>query len=337
MRNYEDYNPQIFYPEEDGDNIASIDDNASDKNIQAKRDARQKQRREERKAKGRTATAKSRSKATTSTRFQEFFKSRTTYVVTGIILAGVAAYFLISFVSYIGSCLKDQSIIYNNDFGSVPQVSNKGGEGGARLSEWLINGGYGLGSFVIIIWLACLSMRMLIGKPAFKPLNFTIKCLIGFITLSLIIGLFSIGSNTTINWGGYHGRYVNEFVIHFLGWAGAIILCIFMIGVFVSICMRDVVKWVLKKKAIYDEKRRIIREQKEAELADAAEISRRFFVRAKTEAQEDVEAAFPGGESITAPGNSDETGYFIPVMKEKDFFKKYQELGDKVLGRIRLL
>lgn len=274
MSSYEDYNPHIIYPEDtdDGDNIASIDDSVSDKSIKEKRNARQRQRREERRARERKVKTKTSPSDSSQWSLRNFFASRTTYVVTGIILAGIAAYFLISFVSYISSCLKDQSIIYNNELGSIPQVSNKGGEGGARLSEWLINRGFGLGAFVVILWLACISMRLLIGKPRFKPLNFTIKCLIGFITLSLIIGIFTIGSNTTINWGGYHGRYVNEWIIGFLGWWGAAILCIVMIAIFVAICMRDVIKWIIAKKRILDAKRREIMEKRAFEKKKEREL-----------------------------------------------------------------
>lgn len=267
MSTYEDYNPHIIYPEDtdDGDNIASIDDGVSDKSIRDKRNARQRQRREERRARERKEKLKAKSRDLRTSSMKAILASRTTAIVTGIILAGIAAYFLISFVSYIGSCLKDQSVIYNNAIGTIPEVSNKGGEGGARLSEWLINGGFGLGAFVVIIWLSCIAMRMLIGKPRFKPLNFTIKCLIGFITLSLIVGLFTIGSNTTINWGGYHGRYVNEWIIGFLGWWGAAILCIVMIAIFVAICMRDIIRWIIEKKRILDAKRHEIMEKRAKE------------------------------------------------------------------------
>lgn len=78
-------------------------------------------------------------------------------------------------------------------------------------------------------------------------------------------------------------------------------------------------------------------EKEEAELADTAETQRKFFVRAKAESRGDVEAAFPGGESFTVPGRSEDFGCFTPAMREEDFLKKYQELGDKVLGRVRLV
>ena len=77
--------------------------------------------------------------------------------------------------------------------------------------------------------------------------------------------------------------------------------------------------------------------QEEARLTDAAEMQRRFFVRAKAETAADVEAAFPGGECFAVPEYPGESGYFTPVMKEKEFLMRYQGLGDKVLGRIRLV
>lgn len=272
MNNYDDYNPHIYYPEDtpDGDNFATSD-GSSGKPVNKKRvQNTTKRRKEERKAKSENKTSSE--NATTTTAIKQFFSSRTTFVITGIILAGFAAYFLISFVSYIGSCLKDQSVIYNHAVGSVPEVSNKGGEAGARLSEFIINGGFGLGAFVLIIWLTCISLKLLIGKPKFRTLNFTIKCLIGFITLSLIVGLFTIGSDTTINWGGYHGRYVNEWIIGFIGWWGAVVLCLVMICIFITICMRDVIRWIIAKKRILDEKRRELMEKRAREKKKEKEL-----------------------------------------------------------------
>ena len=78
-------------------------------------------------------------------------------------------------------------------------------------------------------------------------------------------------------------------------------------------------------------------DKEEARLTDAAEMQRRFFVRAKAETAADVEAAFPGGECFAVPEYPGESGYFTPVMKEKEFLMRYQGLGDKVLGRIRLV
>lgn len=254
MNKYDDYNPHIVYYDE-GEESSQI----GAESLSRKRSGK----------KGGTSKTPVPS---VSERIKAFFLSRTTTAAAGIILAGIAAYFLISFVSYIGACISDQSVIYNNKIGSLPEVANKGGEGGARLSEMLINGGYGLGAFVVIFWLVFLSLKLLVGKPRFKTLDFTLKCIIGFITLSLIVGLFTIHSNTMINWGGYHGRYVNEWIIGFFGWSGAVILCMVMVGLFVVICLRDVIKWILAKKRILDAKRREIMERRAEEKAKAMEL-----------------------------------------------------------------
>lgn len=285
MDKYDDYTPHIFYGEEAAprDDISSAtgSEMQNEKNAQRYSGKAKKQR----KTASKNKTTKKEEQEAGGIR--AFFSSRTTSIVTGIIIAGLAAYFLISFVSYIGSCLSDQSVIYNHEIGSIPEVANKGGEGGARLSEFFINGGFGLGAFVLIIWLAFIALKLLIGKPRFKTVDFTIKCLIGFVTLSLIIGLFTIGSNTTINWGGYHGRYVNEWIIGFIGWWGAVVLCLVMVAIFVVICMRDIIKWILAKKRILDEKRRVIMEKRAREKAKARELEEQKKNEMELESQDE--------------------------------------------------
>ena len=179
-----------------------------------------------------------------------------------------------AFISYFANCIQDQAAIANTPVGALPPVGNAGGEGGARLSELLINESFGLGSFVIILWLIAISLKLLGGKPRFKTVNFTIKCLVALITVSLIIGLLTLSFDSGVNWGGYHGRYVNEFVIGFVGWTGAVILCLALVATFFVICLRDFVNWILRKKAQLAEKRRKAaelkaeREQRERELEE---------------------------------------------------------------------
>ena len=77
-------------------------------------------------------------------------------------------------------------------------------------------------------------------------------------------------------------------------------------------------------------------DKEEAKLADVAETRKRFFVRAKAAARREVEAAFPGGGSFVADGRTEDFGFFTTDMKEKDFDRACAELGDNVLGRIRV-
>ena len=172
-------------------------------------------------------------------RVKEWAGSQTTRWLLGLFLGFFAIYLGVAFLSYLVDCIHDQALVNNFPIGQTPDIANKAGEGGARISEFLINECFGLGSFVIIFWLAAMTMKQLAGKPKFKSVDFTIKSLVALITVSLIVGLLTISLHSPVNWGGYHGRYVNEFVIHFLGLTGAVILCIFMLSAFVVICMRD--------------------------------------------------------------------------------------------------
>ena len=317
MDRYDDYSPHIFYGDESKPSSGAGAQRESKSGSSGKTSRNTSGRR----SVGGTGESKSNSGESEPTVFGKmhaFFTSRTTSATIGIVLAGLAAYFILAFFSYIGSCLSDQSIIANQQLGTLPQVSNHGGEGGARLSELLINQGFGVGSFVIILWLIFLSLKFLVGKPRFRTLDFTIKCLIAFITLSLIVGLLTIGTNTLINWGGYHGRYVNEWIIGFLGWGGAGILCLVMVALFIVICLRDVIKWVLVKKRALDEKRRLIMEKraeeraKERALAEQRRKEKELDVPTQTEEADVNNVTLTEGvtfsENLVYPETEEEVG-----------------------------
>ena len=179
----------------------------------------------------------------------------------GCLLLG--AYLLIAFISYLRVGMIDQSAVNNLKQGAAP-VNNLAGEGGARLSELLINETFGLGSIVLIIWLAWMAMKQF-GLLNFKSVNFTIKCLVALITTSLIVGLMTIAVNSHFHWGGNHGYYINQQIIHYFGWIGAGLLCIFMLALFFVICLNDIVQYFLRKRRIRLERRAAELEALEAE------------------------------------------------------------------------
>lgn len=199
-------------------------------------------------------------------------ESQTTRWLLGLFLGFLGIYLGVSFLAYLTSCVKDQSEINNVAIGAAHEISNAGGEGGARLSEFLINECFGLGAGVIVYWLIAMSLKQLVGKPRFKSVDFTIKTIVALVTVSLIIGLLTIGFDTPVNWGGYHGRYVNEFVIRFVGWTGAGILCLFLICCFVIICLRDLINWIIKIRNKRAERKRIEEAEREAIRAREREL-----------------------------------------------------------------
>lgn len=77
-------------------------------------------------------------------------------------------------------------------------------------------------------------------------------------------------------------------------------------------------------------------DSEEANLADVNETQRAFFVRVKTQDREVIERVFPGSRILVLEGCTEDMGFVTPMMKEKEFFARYETLGDKALGRIRL-
>lgn len=223
---------------------------------------------------------------------KDWASSQTTRWITGLFLGFFGVYLGVSFLSYFVTCIPDQAQITNSPVGMSGPVANTGGEGGARISEFLINECFGLGSLVIVFWLVAMSLKLLVGRPRFKSVDFTIKSMVALVTVSLIVGLVTIGVASTVNWGGYHGRYVNAFIVHFLGWTGAVMLCLFMICLFVVICLRDLINWIIRLRKARAQRRKIEAEKEALRLAKEKEIEEmRRFEEADVSNESPVEEA----------------------------------------------
>lgn len=250
---------------------------------------------------------------------------QTVRLLTGCFLGCLGLYLFVCFMSYFVTCVKDQSLILNTPNGTLAPVANAGGEGGARLSEILINESFGLGSFVMIFWLLAMSLKQLIGWPRFKSVNFTIKCMVAMLTISLIVGLLTIGFQTSVNWGGYHGRYVNEFIVGYVGWSGAGLVCIFMVAAFVVICLRDLINWILRLKHKRDERKkkeaelRTLEEQRDRELEEMRRMEAVDAVKAGEQSAPDEGTAADEEDAVVTFGVSDSSFYAtLPDFDEED-------------------
>lgn len=271
---YDNYSPEINYSEEEQKEEVVEQSQPTAKRSSSRSSRKSKGSTKSNPAKPETAKPVKKDSAGTINRFIAWFSSPSAKILAGIFLGCLTVYLALSFCGYFSSCIKDQSIIADFPVGAAKGISNSGGEGGARLSELLINRGFGLGSFVIIFWLAALTLKVMIGKPKFRVLDFTIKCVVALITVSLIIGLVTYSLHTPVNWGGYHGTYVNEFIINFIGMSGAVLLSFFMVALFVVICLNDVVRWILRVRRKRIERRREEAERRAAIAAQEEEIRR---------------------------------------------------------------
>ena len=248
-----------------------------------------------------------------------FFTGTSFRYLLGIFLGCMCIYLAVAFVSYFSACVHDQSAVNTHALGQAPDIANSAGEGGARLSEFLINETFGLGSFVIIFWLGAMCLKLLVGRPHFKSVDFTMKCIVALITVSLIVGLSTISLHSSVNWGGFHGRYVNEAIIHMTGGIGATLLCIFMISLFVVICLRDLVGWIIRLKKKRDERRRLIEEHKAAARAREEEFRR----LKEEERMEDLKA----GETVEL--NTNDTPVEIPEDVQFENSQTLYAIGDE--------
>ena len=271
MDRYDNYNPEIPYPDsyslsEEKPEIPAAETVKNNRKNQ--KQPKQRRVKAEPKVKTRQKPAAAAGKVSFKESVKAWASSYTTRFITGLVLAALGAWMLVAFISYLPDCFNDQALIANTPVGQAPDVANKAGEGGARLMEFLVNGCFGLGSVVIIFWLFAMSIKLLLGAPKFKSVNFTIKCLVALITVSLIVGLVTISSSSTVNWGGYHGRYVNQWVINFVGWPGDFILCALMVGIFIIICMSDLIRWIGRIRANRAARRKRIAEERARRLEE---------------------------------------------------------------------
>lgn len=313
-KNYKDYTPEIDY--NDGHQASIGNDENSQKTTKPNKQTSKKNKKQQK------LNKKQPSDKSVVNSIKEIVNNRTLKVLLGIFLGSLGIYLLVAFISYISTCVQDQSIINETTVGTAKNIANKGGEGGARLSEFLINESFGLGSFVIIVWLIAMSMKHLVGVPHFKSVNFTIKCLVGLITLSLIVGISNVAFNSHVNWGGYHSRYIYEFLDHFIGGIGSFLLCVFMVAVFASISLRDLIVWIKKKNDA--------RLKRKAELAAIkAEEDARNAEMQKDEHQERIDDMKAGETYDIANASTFDDNVSIP-----DTHVSFSSIDDKPLYNI---
>ena len=200
--------------------------------------------------------AKSKNKRTKKKRtFQ--FKSEKLYFLLGLFILLVAAYLLISFVSFLFYGAADQSIMDSGWreflFNTQVKAQNKGMKLGAYLSEVIMNRGFGLASFGIVYLLAITGMRILGRKTGnfIKSILYSIVCIIWF---SIALGLFFNKTNagSAIYWGGHYGFVLSNWLRSLIGIIGLVFL-LFISGLGIVVVRFDsafnLLKGLMKRQA----------------------------------------------------------------------------------------
>ena len=158
-----------------------------------------------------------------------FYKSEKLKFLIGVLILLVAAYLFIAFISFLFSGSADQSkldiswskLFTNSDI----KVVNKGGKTGAMLSKLIINGGFGLASFLFVYMLIILGIKVLGSQFVKFRKNITYSFIL-LIWLSVAFGLLFQQPNGALYIGGQYGRVMSDWLSSLIGVPGLVFLLI---------------------------------------------------------------------------------------------------------------
>lgn len=307
MNNYEDYNPNIGTNSDysDSDPLTYGDSNSNSEASGTRSSGGTQRNRRGTTTRGRGTTQQKKPEQSKNlwkdlrNRVVSICTSNQMRLVIGIGCLLLAAYLLVAFISYVKVGMADQSAVENLPNGQAAGVRNLAGEGGARISHFLINDTFGLGSIVLVVWLVWMSLKQF-GVLRFKAVNFTIKCFVALITVSLIVGLMTIAVDSHFHWGGNHGYYINRTIIDYTGWIGAALLCVLMLTIFFVICVNDIWQYFLRIRRRKKAEREALLALQAEEEEKAARIAAMQEMEENTPADSDASA-----DDVSSPGEMD--------------------------------
>jgi S-DNA-T family DNA segregation ATPase FtsK/SpoIIIE len=164
-----------------------------------------------------------------------FLKNERVHFITGILVAFLGIFTLLSIISFFFTGAADQSKVLNRSFLELIQdkqleVENWASTGGAFLSEILVNRWFGIFSILIPFFVIYLGLRMMkVSSFSFiKALLITAFGMIcGSITSAFILG--HLFPRSHINWGGAHGSQIEQLLENSVGVPGMILLVLLFI------------------------------------------------------------------------------------------------------------
>ena len=214
----------------------------------------------------------------------KFFCDKRFHAVLGVALVFAAVYISVAALSFFRSGAEDQSIVTSLTVAEIASqgtgVENAAGPVGARLAQSIIVEGLGLGSISLIAYMVLLGLSLMgLRKMSFWSLTF--KTLLVAICTSLVLGLFSLWIETNYNLGGYHGQYVNLWLVTHCDWVGAALVSAFaMVSVF-YVYINDIYVLLSRYRAIRRARRekaeqlRLEREEDRMRVRQAMELANR--------------------------------------------------------------
>ena len=184
-------------------------------------------------------------------RISNFTKSETTQFVIGLICVIFAVYLLLAFTSFFFTGAADQSILNHEQPGELMQTANQvknyAGARGAQLSEHLINGCFGVASYLIVLFLAVLGMKLMRAYQ-FRIWKWFMSCTVTMIWFSIALGYVFDGTfaESFVYPGGLHGYNVSRWIASQIGPTGLGLLLLVTAILFFVYLTRETMRVVRK-------------------------------------------------------------------------------------------
>ncbi len=153
------------------------------------------------------------------------FRSETVHFVIGLVLVIFSVYLLLAFSSFFFTGAADQSII---DGGSAQElistnngVKNYAGSRGAQLASYLINDGFGVSSFLILVFLAVAGLKLMRVRVV-RLWKWFIGCSLMLVWFSVFFGFVFVDQykDSFLYLGGMHGYNVSNWLVSQVGVPG---------------------------------------------------------------------------------------------------------------------
>ncbi len=188
--------------------------------------------------------------------FVRFFTDHRTHKFVGLLLVAISVFLLIATVSHLRSGDFDQSRVVNSTLAEMrgTDTANVAGPVGAKISYTITTQWLGLGAIPLIFYFAIIGISLL-GIRKCRFWNVSFQCLLIGITLSVCLGLIGANVSTPFVWGGEHGRFVNEFLVSYTGYPGAIAVSALLAGAVVLVYFNYISAFVKARRAEYAARR----------------------------------------------------------------------------------
>ena len=178
-------------------------------------------------------------------------KGETAHFIIGLLCVIFGVYLILAFCSFFVTGGYDQSILAHTDGNELAQtengIQNYAGTRGAQLAQFLINDGFGLPAFLIIVFLIVAGMRLMKAYD-FNLTRWFIGCAVAMIWTSVTLGFIfgGIFADSFVYPGGLHGYHISLWLQSQIGAPGLVLLLV-VTAILFSLALSRKTMFVVRK------------------------------------------------------------------------------------------